>query len=253
MTGMNVNLHAAARGPWARLDVRIKLLASVSALVAAIGSHRMAVPAIVLTAAAAGWFVSGLPARALVRRMAGPVLLAAVLVVVRTFTLGQTPLFAAGRFVAYREGVVDGSLLGVRVIGGVAAVLLLWATSPGHGIFAALRWLGLPRTFVNLAMLMHRYVFVLFEHASCGRDAQRVRLGYATFPRTIRSASSLAGLVLLRSIDQAERTHEAMVARGYTGRFPLPALPALRATQRLAAWLPVAGAIGLLAAQRWWI
>jgi energy-coupling factor transporter transmembrane protein EcfT len=37
-------------------------------------------------------------------------------------------------------------------------------------------------------------------------------------------------VVLLRSIDQAEKTHEAMVARGYQGSLPIPNAPAMRGT-----------------------
>ncbi len=59
-------------------------------------------------------------------------------------------------------------------------------------------------------------------------------------------------MVILRSLDQAEKSHEAMTARGYQGRLPLPALPALP-------WRQVAVACGGVAviaavfvlAERW--
>ena len=60
-------------------------------------------------------------------------------------------------------------------------------------------------------------------------SAQKVRLGYSGLRRSLRSMGSLAGIVMLRSLDQAEKTHEAMVARGYRGFLPLPALAGLAA------------------------
>jgi len=49
----------------------------------------------------------------------------------------------------------------------------------------------------------------------------------------------LAGLVLLRCLEQADRTHESMVARGFTGRLPLASMRPLRRGEwgMLAAWI----------------
>ena len=74
---------------------------------------------------------------------------------------------------------------------------------------------------------MVRSIFTLFDQAASVLSAQRARLGHATFRRTLDSAGRLAGIVLLRSIEQAERTHEAMIARGYQGCQPEAGLPPL--------------------------
>ena len=65
---------------------------------------------------------------------------------------------------------------------------------------------------------------------------------------------NLGGVVLLRSIDQAEKTHEAMVARGYQGVLPLPAPPALRAADLglLSGCLAVIGLAYFLAERCLW-
>jgi cobalt/nickel transport system permease protein len=83
-------------------------------------------------------------------------------------------------------------------------------------------------------------------------SAQKVRLGYVSLRRSVASLGSLAGLVMLRSLDQVDRTHEAMLARGYQGRLPLPTLPALRGRD-LALIAGALAAIGLtyLAGERW--
>jgi energy-coupling factor transporter transmembrane protein EcfT len=57
----------------------------------------------------------------------------------------------------------------------------------------------------------------------------------------------VAGSVVLRSIDQAARTHEAMQVRGYGGEIPFGPLPGL--TRR--DWLVMAGAVLWLGGAYW--
>jgi energy-coupling factor transporter transmembrane protein EcfT len=145
-------------------------------------------------------------------------------------------------------------LIGCRVLGSVSAALVLCTFAAAHDIFAALAWAHMPRTWVEIAMLMVRSIFTLFEQAAGVLAAQRVRLGHATLGRALCSLGGLAGMVLVRSIEQAERNHEAMVARAFQGRLPLPELPRFR---RLDAALAVAGVLALAAAlvlaERWWL
>ena len=146
--------------------------------------------------------------------------------------IGTTPLisFDVGpwQFILTKEGLLDGGLIASRVLGSVSVIVVLCMVTPAGGIFAALRWARLPRTWIELAMLMYRYIFTLFEQATSVLSAQKIRLGYAGLRRSLRSMGNLGGIVLLRSIDQAEKTHEAMVARGYEGLLPMPTPPALR-------------------------
>ena len=110
------------------------------------------------------------------------------------------------------------------MLGSVSVIVVLCSFTPAHEILAALRWARLPQTWVEIAMLMVRAIFTLFEQAGSVLAAQKVRLGHATLRRSLGSIGSLAGIVLLRSLDQAQRTHEAMTVRGYQGSLPLPRL-----------------------------
>ncbi len=165
--------------------------------------------------------------------LAGPLGLAVVVCLLRAFMIGVMPLvsFDVGpwRLILTSEGLMDGGLIASRVLGSMSVIVVLCAATPAGGIFAALRWARLPRTWVELAMLMYRYIFTLFDQALSVLSAQKIRLGYAGLRRSLRSMGALGGVVLLRSIDQAEKTHEAMVVRGYEGLLPIPAPPALRA------------------------
>jgi cobalt/nickel transport system permease protein len=156
--------------------------------------------------------------------------IAVVVGILQTFT-GTQPLCSCRlgplHLTLTSDGLGAGGMVVARVVGSVSVLIALWAMAPAYGIFAALRWAGVPRTWVEIAMLMHRYTFALLEQAAGVLAAQKVRLGYAGLRQSLGSMGSLAGIVTLRSIDQAEKTHEAMLARGYHDSLQIPALPPL--------------------------
>ncbi len=216
-------------------DVRVKLIVALATVGGVVLSRRMGFPLLVLTGCLAWLGVSGLPLGRVLCRLLAPLGLAALLCVMRTFLTGPTPLvtwdWGPLHLTASQEGLAAGLLIGSRVLASVAVVMTLCLRTPVLEVFAALRWAGLPRTLIEIALLMYRYIFVLFEQAASIVSAQKVRLGYANYGRSMRSLGSLAGIVILRSLDQAERSYEAMLARGYDGALPMPTLPALRKQQ----------------------
>jgi len=224
-----LSLNRPSDGLLARLDVRVKLAVALAAILAVVMSTRAWLPLAVAALCIVVWITGRAPLRAVLVRLAAPLSLAAVACLLRALLTGTTPLasFSVGpwRLVATREGLADGAMIGARVLASVSVVILLgWAT-PAHKMFGALRWAGLPRTWVEITLLMYRHLFTLFEQAASVLSAQKVRLGYGGFRRSINSAAALAGIVVLRSLDQAEKSHEAMLARGYRGSLQIPPLP----------------------------
>ena len=62
---------------------------------------------------------------------------------------------------------------------------------------------------------MYRYIFVLFDEALRMIRAHSLR-SFRAYPN-IRILGSLIGQLLLRSLNRAERIHNAMIARGFDG------------------------------------
>ncbi|MGD0092295.1 MAG: cobalt ECF transporter T component CbiQ [Planctomycetota bacterium] len=221
-----------------RVDSRVKLVSALAVLVAVLCSTHLALPLAVLAACLAAMLALRLPVRLTLLRLAAPAVVVLVLTVVQVFMYGVTPLwtFTLGgcTFTATVEGAWKGALLGARVFGAVSAMLLLSSVTPAHQLFHALRWLGMPKTWVEVALLMYRYVFVLLDETADVATAQRVRLGYAGVSRSLSSLGVLSGTVIVRSLDQSMRTHEAMVLRCYRGSMPFGPLPVLGRKER---WL----------------
>jgi cobalt/nickel transport system permease protein len=248
-------LRADGGGRLTRLDVRVQLALALTTILAVAASTRAGLPILIVLGSLAALAMLRVRPGSVLGRLAGPLGLAAVICIVRTFAVGKTPWFSLHlgglRLVATREGLADGLLIGLRVLASMGVVLVLGAAAPMHKICAALRWARLPHALVEVAMLMYRYIFVLLDDTAAVLSAQKVRLGYVSLRRSVASLGSLAGLVMLRSLDQADRTHEAMLARGYQGRMPLASLPALRGRD----WLLIAGAAAMglayLVGERW--
>ena len=214
-----------------RIDPRVKLLVAVAALVAVVTSARPFLPLALFVLCLGTVAALRVPARLVALRLAAPLSTVAVLIVIQTFTTGTTPLFTLSlggwTFTARAEGLKLGLLLGARVLGALSIVLLLGIATPAHRIFQALRSFRISKEWVEIAILMYRYIFVLMDRAGDLAAAQRLRLGYTARGRALASFAALAGATVVHSFEQAGRTHDAMRLRGYRGTMPFGPLPAL--------------------------
>ena len=110
----------------------------------------------------------------------------------------------------------------------VGAVLALVAVTGMHRLCAGLEGLGLPRAFAVQLLLLYRYLFVVADEAMRMLRAVAVRAGGLKRLR-VREYGALAGSLLLRSLDRADRVYRAMRARGFDGQIR---------TLQPAAWTP---------------
>jgi cobalt/nickel transport system permease protein len=215
-----------------RVDPRTKLVVAITVICAVILSDQPYLPVCVGGACMATLIVLRIPIKLICIRLLAPMGIVFVLVVLKTFMTKGTAILTLSilghEFAATAEGLRIGILLGSRVFGAVNVVLLLSSVSPAHEIFHALRWFRVPQAWVEVALLVYRYIFVLLEQTSDLIVAQRVRLGYSSLSRSLSSVSVLAETVVGRSMDQAMRTYEAMTLRGYKGEYPFAPLPEMR-------------------------
>lgn len=215
-----------------RLDPRSKLVVALAVIACVILSKNVVFPLVVLIACLSAMIALRIPLAMIALRLASPLGIVGVLIVLKSVLTNGTQLWQLslpfiGVTVTY-EGVFLGLIIAARVLGAVSVVLLLSFVTPAHQIFSSIRWLRVPHGWVELAVLMYRYLFLLLDIVGDTTGAQRVRLGYRGLRRSLRSAGIVAGTIVLRSVDQAARTHEAMIMRGYRGTLhfePMAALP----------------------------
>lgn len=137
------------------------------------------------------------------------------------FTLNpEGPGWALGPLHLSEHGLVTGLAIVFRCLAIGALALVLVGTAPIHHTFAAAHRLKLPGLLVLIALLAYRYAFLLGDELRCLRTALRVRGFRPTMSRHgYRTLGHVAGAVLVRGADRAERVAEAMRCRGFDGRF----------------------------------
>lgn len=185
-----------------------------------------------------------LPPHRLLARMAGPVGFVVLASLGLLVLVPGEPAARLGPMVVTREGVDRfGFVLGRAVVALGAAVVLVSTTS-FPDLLHALRALRLPQVVTSGLGLAYRLLYVFVDEIERLQRAARsrnARGGSAGWRRVLVGATAA---VLGRAFARAERTHLAMVARGYEGD-----LPSLRAW----AWSPqvvvaLAGVIVLVVA-----
>jgi len=104
---------------------------------------------------------------------------------------------------------------------GVGASIVVSATTTIPDILRGLDRIRVPRVITAIAGFMVRYMDIVAGEFSRRRVAMAAR-GYQ--PRWLWQNGPLAqsaGSLFIRSFERGERVHQAMVARGFTGRMPV--------------------------------
>lgn len=223
----------SARGRW---DPRVKLASALVVLVALALLHN---PVLI---SAAGIALILLAAR---HRVAGSLAVVATpallmtLVLVAPATLSAVrpgtvvvPLWPDGGMTA--EGLRNAWIVLARVLACLTVAVLLTRTTSWLRLLAALRAVGAPAGFVLVATMAHRYLSVLADAFADLLLARRARsVGGATAAEDRHFVGAAVGALLGRSGDLAEEVHQAMVARGFSGRLRDPAPRPLAAVDLL--------------------
>ncbi|MDQ8705173.1 cobalt ECF transporter T component CbiQ [Streptomyces sp. LHD-70] len=123
---------------------------------------------------------------------------------------------------------------------GVAASVLLAATTELRELLLGLQRLKLPPLLVQIASFMIRYGDVITDEMRRMRIARESRGYEARGVRQWGVLAKSAGALFIRSYERGERVHLAMVSRGYAGSMPvIDEVTASRAQWSYALTLPL--------------
>jgi cobalt/nickel transport system permease protein len=121
------------------------------------------------------------------------------------------------RWTVFKSGVMMGVTTFFRVEGALSCLYFLVLTTSMTDIFITLQRIHIPKILIEMSLLIYRYMFVFMEVAARMYTAQKLRLGYSSWQKRIRSTALIAGNLFIRTLEQGERTFMAMNARGYDG------------------------------------
>ena len=210
-----------------RIDTRVKVFLSVLALAAVVGLPGFKLPLIIIALLSAVMLSIRTPFKIVLGRMLPPVVLGFVVFLFMTFFHQGSQVLSLKIFgqelQIYREGLILGTTVLLRIISSVSILLCLSLTTPVHELGYALIWFRIPRVIVEILLLTYRYLFVLWDEGMRIRQAQAMRLGYpdwrnpAGWKKAVNSTSTLMAMVFIRAYDRSEHTFSAMQIRGYNG------------------------------------
>jgi cobalt/nickel transport system permease protein len=204
-----------------RLDARWKLIAF---LLAALSTAFLQTLPPALAAGAATLLLvlaARVPLGWLLARLGGVTLVLAFFLAWLPFVHhGTGPRWQAGWISLSPDGLALAILLLVKALTVVALTLTLFVSSGVEDVFKAAHAVRVPGVLVHLVLLTFRFVFLSADEFARLRLALRVR-GFRSRANwhTYRTVGQVAGTLLVRGHDRAERVAQAMRCRGFDGCF----------------------------------
>jgi len=234
-----------------KLDPRAKILAALPPAFLTAVLQDLKAAAVSLTFALILTALSRPPARKLAGRILTVNGFVAFLWIVLPFSTPGERLASFGPLSVTYEGLQLALLVTLKSNALFLLFLGLVATTPAPDLGRSLGMLGAPDRLCQLLIFSYRYVHVLAQEYQRLAVAIRVR-GFKPGMNlhTYRTAAYLAAMLLVRGYDRAQRVRQAMVLRGFDGRFHSLAEYSLRAPDY---YLLTASALalGLVAAVEW--
>lgn len=235
----DVERAAQSRSPLHDMDARAKTAAATLYLVAMLSVPLVRLSELLLyalfpiAAAAAG----GIGYGTVFRRSLAVLPFAAMIGMFNPIYLRDTVFSMWGMNVT--EGwIVFVSIL-VRGMLSVQMLIVLIRTTGYLRFCRSLQRLGVPTLFTSQLLFVFRYLRLLSEETLEMLRARDSR-GYGRRSYPLGMWAETVGQLLVRSLERAERIHDAMLARGFTGRIPATGSDGERWRRRdtaiLAAW-----------------
>lgn len=241
-----IDRFAYQDSPVHRLDPRAKILAVIAYSAVLISLGRYELPASgYLVLPCALLMIGGIPLRFVVKHalLVSPFVMCLVAL---SPIVDRTSVAVRGHVIA--GGWLTAASILIRFFLGMAALIALASTTRFPELLKGFEKLGVPGVLVTQLRFLYRYLFLLIDQAMHLRQAWAARdAGRGPWAWRWRAATGLVGVLFIRSLEQAERTYQAMLARGYDGTVRL-----LRPLQwrKADTWFIIAVA-GYLAVLRW--
>lgn len=116
-----------------------------------------------------------------------------------------------------RAGIWKGLELGTVAMSAVSSMYFLAVSTPVTDVLGVLRKIRVPSLFLELMLLIYRFIFVLLGTAEGIMTAQKCRMGNRDLRTGIRSFGMMGSALFIRSVKRAGALYDSMEARCYDG------------------------------------
>jgi cobalt/nickel transport system permease protein len=205
-----------------KLDPRIKLLILMPYIFVIAIMHGQKGPFIGLTFSVLLTVLAKLNMRRLLSRLIVVNVFVSLLWVFIPFSYSGEALFYIGSLKATREGILYALSITLKTNAIVLATIAILGTSGVFPLAHALVHLKVPNKFVHLFFFFYRYISVLHEEYTRLKNAMIIRsFSPGTNFHTYKSYAYLVGMLLVRGYERSQRIYNAMLCRGFAGKFPV--------------------------------
>jgi cobalt/nickel transport system permease protein len=118
-----------------------------------------------------------------------------------------------------RTSLRSGLLLFARSYACVSCLYFISLTTPMVDIAWILKKMRVPAIFIEILMIIYRFIFELIDIAFLMQVSQESRLGYASLTKTYRSLGQLIGNLFGKAFQHYRALTMAMESRLYQGEF----------------------------------
>jgi len=203
-----------------RLDPRLRVVFAVLFSILTAISNRFPAVFFALFLAVCLVGLSRIPVKKVLLRLALVNGLVLFIWLVLPWTYEGTPVLEIGPLVVSSEGLRLCALITIKSNAIILALIALISTMPVATLGYALHHLRLPDKLVYLLLMTYRYIFVIeTEYQQLARAARVRCFTPGTNLHTYKTYAYLIGMLFVRASARAQRVHQAMVCRGFAGRF----------------------------------
>ncbi len=136
------------------------------------------------------------------------------------FSVSGDTVFHIWRWAVTYEGIKLALLITLKCNAILMVIITFIATIPVPIMGYALSSLGLPDKFILILLMSYRYVHVIFDEYNRLVQALKIRcFKPGTNLHTYKTYAYLIAMVFIRSYERGIRVYQAMVLRGFNGKF----------------------------------
>ena len=204
------------------LDPRVRVICSGCFALVVVSSHLFLPALLGLMCALILVKASKLNIKRTLRRVIAMDFFMLMLICVLPFTTPGEPMFTLFGLTASWQGLLHALLITIKANAVLLVLFSLVATMSASTLGHALAHLKVPDKLVHLMLFMVRYLDVIGQEYQRMRRAMQARaFVLRTNRHTWTSIGYLFGMLLIRSVERAERISDAMKCRGFCGRYYL--------------------------------
>lgn len=116
-------------------------------------------------------------------------------------------------------GISQGIMLFFKAICSVEVTYLLALTIPMDQLITVFKILRLPKVFIEITVLMYRFIFIFLEELKELYVAQNLKFGYKNIKVSYKSTALLIRILFIRVIKRYEELNISLETKLYNGEF----------------------------------